>query len=461
MPKDRRGIETTAASAEAVAHYDDVIDAYLALGRDTGAHLKATFAADPDMPMAYCLKGYFYLLFALPALQTKAAPIIAAAQAAAGRGATDRERTHVEALARWHGGDWRAALDHWERILLEHPHDVLALRLAHYAHFYLGRADALRDSVARILPAWNESDPGFGYVLGMDAFGREEAGDFGPAEESGRRAVALNRDDPWAIHAVAHVMEMQGRHREGIAWICGLEDAWTRANNFAGHLWWHRALYHLELGEHDAVLELYDRGIRGEQSDEYLDICNGVSMLWRLENLGVDVGGRWEELSARCETRIEDGLLAFADLHYLIALAAGGRTDAVDRMLHALRVRTARQAGTQDEVIARVGLTACEAVAAFYRGDYQAAVDRLLPARYRLWQVGGSIAQRDLFALLLIAAAIRGGDNRRARALLAERTTAKPFSPTGWAMYAGVLQDLDDTAGAALARQRSSAARAA
>jgi len=39
------------------------------------------------------------------------------------------------------------------------------------------------------------------------------------AEETGRRAVAINPLDPWAVHAVAHVMEAADRHREGVDWI--------------------------------------------------------------------------------------------------------------------------------------------------------------------------------------------------------------------------------------------------
>jgi tetratricopeptide (TPR) repeat protein len=233
MPKDCRGLETTAASDAAVAAYDRTVSAYLAFARDTGEHLKAVYKADADMPMAHCLKGYFFQLFANPALHPKAEQALAQAEKAAdARSATTRERMHIDALAAWRRGDLRRATDLWEVILIEHPLDILALKLAHFTHFYFGDAAELRDSVARVLPLWSEAVPDYGYVLAMRAFGLEESGDYAAAEKAGRRAVELNPGDVWGVHAVAHVLEMQGRAKEGIAWIEGLVPHWEKIEQF-------------------------------------------------------------------------------------------------------------------------------------------------------------------------------------------------------------------------------------
>ena len=197
--------------------------------------------------------------------------------------------------------------------------------------------------------------PGYSNVLGMHAFGLEEAGEYGQAEAQGRKAVELGPQDPWAIHAVTHVMEMQDRRRDGIDWVTGLEPHWTTCNNFRFHIWWHRCLMHLELEDYGSVLDLYDREVRAESTEEYLDITNATSMLWRLEERGVDVGARWGELAERSETRIDDHLLIFADAHFYLALAAAGSADAADRMLasmsdvpggdHVTAARVARHVG--------------------------------------------------------------------------------------------------------------------
>ena len=331
---DARGLETTAANDAAVRNLDATLAQYLRFGTATGDLLKRTLAEDPEMVLAHCVKGYFFMLFCIPALVVKARASLDAGRRSAGeRGATDRERRHLDALDAWIRGEFEQAAAHLEAILADHPRDILALRLAHYLHFYLGDDENLRDSIGRVLHAWDDTVDGYGYVLGMHAFALEEWGACDEAERAGRSAVERNPADLWAVHAVAHVMEMQDRRREGVAWIRESEPRLGECNNFGYHLWWHLALFHLELEDTGAVLRLYDERMRADLSDEYLDICNATSMLWRLEERGVDVGDRWNELAERCEARTGDHQLVFADVHYMLALAAGGRDAAAGRML--------------------------------------------------------------------------------------------------------------------------------
>ena len=454
MHSDQRGLETTAASEAAVRHYDETITAYLGFARDTGARLKETLAADPELVLGHCLKGYFFQLFCNPALDSRAAQSLAAAQSAAAHGATERERQHVTALAAWCERGLAAAGEAWEAILLDHPRDMLALRLAGFAHFYRGDARNMRDSIARVLPAWDEDVPGYGFVLGAYAFGLEEAGDYAAAEEVGRRAVALNAADPWAVHAVAHVMEMHGRAREGVDWIAGLEGSWSGCNNFAYHLWWHRSLFHLELGEVDEVLSLYDSRVRTEPSDDYLDVSNAVSMLWRLEHDGIDVGERWAELADTAEARGHDHVLAFADAHFIMALAAEGREAACAEMLDSMRA-VAGGPRADAELWSEVALPLCGAVLAYGRGAFDACINSLLSIRYEIVRVGGSHAQRDVFAEMLIEAALRAGRPTLARALLAERTALKPQAPRSWRRTAQACEALGDADGARAANDRA------
>jgi tetratricopeptide (TPR) repeat protein len=461
MQHDVRGLQVTAASAAAAQRLDETVEGYLGFRRDTGERLKAAFAADPQMPLAHVLRGYFMKLFSVPALERKARESLHAAEAAAAaQGATQRERRHIAALAAWCDGDFETARARWEDILLHDPRDIVALKLATFLHFYLGDAANLRDSAARVLPAWDEATPGYGYVLGVHAFGLEESGDYAAAERTGRRAVELNPADIWAGHAVAHVMEMQGRQRDGIAWIDGLESHWRGLNNFRFHVWWHRALYWLELGDYERVLALYDAEVRKELTDEYLDICNGAALLWRLEDRGVDVGRRWEELAARSAVRVDDHLMVFADMHFVMALAAGGTPEQVERMLASMR-QAALSDATEAQVAAEVGLPLAEAIVAYRTGRFARAVELLLPIRYRLLRIGGSHAQRDVFQQILVEAALKAEDFILARALLAERTAQRPFSAAAWANLAAACRGLGDAAGVARAQRQAEAASAA
>lgn len=454
--RDQRGIEYTAAGEDAVRAFDAAMDAYVHFRTDTGDRLKETFAADPDFPMAHCLRGYFMQLFCIAALTEKARESLARARAAGHeRGVSERERHHIEALDAWVAGDLHGALGHWESILLDHPLDMLAVKLAQFIHFYLGDARQLRDSAARVLPAWTDEVPGHANVLGMYAFGLEESGEYEAAERNGRRAVELDPADPWAVHAVAHVMEMQDRRRDGIAWLRELEPEWNAANNFRFHLWWHLALCHLELGEHDEVLRLYDEAFRAEPTEEYLDICNATSMLWRLEERGVDVGDRWKELAEVSARRIDGHGLVFPDMHFVMALEAAGDSSNAEAMLRSLEAAGAATGVTEARVIETVGLDLAKAIAAWYRRDYQGVIDRLLPVRYALTDIGGSHAQRDLFHQMLIAAALRAPRPSLARALLAERTLQKPGNAWTWQRYGEALEAVGDDGAAARAADRA------
>jgi tetratricopeptide (TPR) repeat protein len=307
---------------------------------------------------------------------------------------------------------------------------------------------------ARVLPRWSGNLPGYGYLLGMLAFGHEECGEYREAERAGRRAVEMYPGDHWATHAVAHVMEMEGRHHDGIAWLDGLKVHWEGGNNFINHLWWHRAMYHWELEQFDTVLELYDQRFRKEPSDFYLDIQNAVSMLWRLELRGIGVGGRWGELAEMAETHLNDLQLPFSDLHYLMALLRDGRREAAVRILDAMRQYGAGQT-TYAPIVKAVNLPVSEALVAFTEGRFGETVDKLLPVRRELHKTGGSHAQRDVVALTLIEAALRAERHELARSLLDERTRARPTSPGSWRAYARALEATKDAAAAEQARAKA------
>jgi hypothetical protein len=210
----------------------------------------------------------------------------------------------------------------------------------------------------------------------------------------------------------------------------------------------------LELAQYNAVLDLYDRRFRAEPTDEYLDIVNAAAMLWRLEDEGVDVGARWDELGERAAARKDDHLLAFVDAHFMMALAATGREADAQAMLTSM---TTAPVGTEAAVFREVGVPLCRALLAYRQGDHGRTVDLLLPIRYELRRLGGSHAQRDLFARVLIEAAIRASRLTLARALLAERTAQKPNSRWSWRRFADVAGALGDTEAAGRLADRAAA----
>ena len=407
--RDRLGLALTAANGEAARAFEDTVWAYIGFAREPGVPLKRALDADPAMPMALCLQGYFLHLMGSPALASKARSALENLKKI--ETMNPRERAHVAALDAWCDGELERACRLLEGILAEYPRDFLALKLANYLYFYLGDAANVRDGPARALKAWDEKAPGFGHLLALHAFGLEESGDYAAAERAGRRATELDPADPWAVHAVAHVMEMQDRGAEGARWIETLAPHWDAKNFFRFHLWWHLALMHWGDDRPDKALALYDSHVWGDGSSENLSLCNDISMLARLELAGIDVGGRWQAAAEAVREQSGGSVMAFVDAHYALAL---GEVPALESR------------GTTGRVHGAVGRALCEAMVAWRAGDHRRVVARLAPVRKELHRVGGSHAQRDLFALLLLDSAVAAGEGALAAAIRAERATLRP-----------------------------------
>ena len=433
MLEDQHGLPISTSSAEAAIGFDRAVQAYLKYRTDASQQLAHTLAADPAFGLAHCLAGYFAIL-SYNLTKVPAATEAARTARVMTMKATARERAHVEALGAWIAGDIDRSLTIWDDIVTEHPMDVVAIRLAHFNNFWLGRPEAMRASIEQVFPKWSPDMPGYGTVLSCRCFANEECGNYAVAEPAGWAALEIDPADFWGIHGVAHIMEMQGRRREGIDLLEKHERYFAGGNNLIHHLWWHRALFHLEQREFDAVLDLYDRRFRNLASplnqalpDLYIDVQNAASMLFRLERQGIDVGDRWIEIADKAEQRIGDCLSAFTQPHWMMALAATRRDEAARRMLDAMRA-FGLGTGTVARIVGNIALPVSEAVLAHRRGEYAHAVDLMKPILDRMSQLGGSHAQQDVLEQVFLDSAVKANREDDVRLMLA-RVAAEYQTP--------------------------------
>jgi tetratricopeptide (TPR) repeat protein len=360
-----------------------------------------------------------------------------ASELAAAGHANERERRHIAATRLCAAGQWQQACDAWERILLDHPQDLVALQIAHLFDFYRGDARNLQRRVARVLPEWSPQGPLYSFVLGMHAFGLEECNLYPQALDAGHAALALDARDPWAVHAVTHVHEMQGGYDEGARFLASCSDDWSPDNGFAFHNWWHLALFHLERCDTAGALGLLDERVMpgAEVALQRIDIS---ALLWRLRLMDVDLGERWSASAAGWPAAPEAGHYAFNDLHAVLSLVGAGRLDDAARVIEAARTRS-RESSTVGAMSAEVGVPLMTGILDHGRGHHEEAVEALWSVRDVCHRFGGSHAQRDLVDQTLMDAAIRAGRRPLARHLLNERLVAKARSPLTqhWAARVG------------------------
>ncbi len=446
MQHDERELPLSTDSETAATLFDRAVEHYLKFHADTMAVLHEALAADPAFVMAHVCKVYLLLSASNPANAAAIAASLAKAEAGAAQ-ATPREQMHLAACTAWAHGALDQSFRIWRQLLDAHPTDLLAVRISDTTWFRHGQTQAVLAQANRLAPAWSPELPGYDCFRTVWAFAHEETGDYAGAEQAVDAALAQDPTNFFAHHVKAHVLEMDCRPREGRDWLAAQVPHWHLGNNLVHHLWWHRALMQLDLGERDAVLESYDTNIRNLAApmtraapDHFNDLQNAAALLWRLEQLGVPVGDRWRELADKAEARIGDVGHLLLVPHLMLALAATGRDVAAVRFLVALRERAADRALWTAPAIADVVIPVCEAALAHRRQEHARVVDLLAPRREQIRLLGGSNAQRDLFMQMLIDSAMRAGRRDVVAGMVAHETATRAVPPTQRAGYAAAAR---------------------
>ncbi len=359
-----------------------------------------------------------------------ARPFIDAASAAAPR-ASVREQQFVAAIRAWVDGDLPLAVRLHAQLAQTYPRDLVSVKLGQYHLFNQGDAPGMLRLALAALPAASD----VAQLHGMAAFGWEQCHLMKQAEAAGRTALAMTPREPWAQHALAHVMLTQGRLREGLQFMQHSSPTWTGLNSFMQtHNWWHLALFAIDLGQNDTALQLYDQQVWGVVKAYSQDQIGAVSLLARLELAGVDVGDRWQDVANHLQGRTHDQVLPFLDLQYLYGLARAGRPEA-QTLLRNIEAYGAAHSpagldagGNAARVWQQVAAPAARGLLAHAQGHHAQALEGLGQALPRLAEIGGSHAQRDLFEQIHLDALTHCGRWTAAQQLVQARCNAQPQS---------------------------------
>ena len=418
MQSDSLGNPVTLQDPASLAALNDFVEGVISCEMRAVNVLKLAHTDGAALPQAY---GAALQLFAESAdAATNARPFLQRAQRAIATETqtTPRERRFVAAILAWADGDLPRTCQLLEEQVREFPRDLVALKLGQYHCFNLGDSEAMLRLALSASPAAADVP----YLHGMLAFGYEQCHVLDAAEQSARRGIQMCRKEPWAHHAVAHVMLTQGRHDEGRDFMAEHSDTWVGLNSFmVTHNHWHRALFAIELQDFDTALALYDTHIWGVVKTYSQDQVNAVSLLSRLELHGVDVGERWQDLAAYLAVRTQDQVSPFLDLHYLYGLAraesgaagiglsgvsgVSGQASASATLLRNIEAH-AQACATRYPAWLAVAVPAARGILAHLQHDRARAAQQLGLALPRLTEIGGSHAQRDWFAQIYRANAV-------------------------------------------------------
>lgn len=423
MAVDAQGLAVTAEDPDVLAAIDRCGEGFLQQDLAGVLSIFPAVARDPDCVPAQILAAMLKLFGGTADAPRQARPhLAAAAKGAAAAG--ERERLWLQAVTAWADGARDRAIAIHREIAARWPRDLVAARLGQIHLFLQGDTGGQLAITEAVFDANRER----AYAHGMMAFALEEVGRFREAEEAGRRAVEMQRREPWAHHAVAHVMESEGRWQDGLDWMLPLAEEWQGCNSFMlSHNWWHVALFLIDADRPEEALELFDRRVWGVDKNYAGDQGNAISLAARLEFQGLQVGpARWSDIADRLRGRVTEHEDAFLAVHFAYALARAGRIAELRQLLSNLE---AWAPGAPDWCRATwtdAALPAARGMAAFALGDPLTAWAELGAARPQLQLLGGSHAQRDLFVQCWLRAGIAAGRGAGLREVLERRVRRWP-----------------------------------
>ena len=399
MEHDRYGLALSTRSAAAAA-YREGVDLMLSAWPGAEACFERALREDEGFALAHAALGRFHQMYARGA---EARAAIARARETA-KGASARERAHVEILGLAVEGASARALEALLRHIDEWPRDAFALALALGAfglYAFGGRADhdavrlALCERVSRHYP----EDWWFSTFLG---WAHTEAGSLAAGEEHTVRALELRPANAHAAHAMAHWYVESGQASKGALFVEGWLPAYAREGVLFSHLSWHCTLAFLEAREHRRALELHAGRIRPSATvaPPINRISDAASLLWRLSLAETVPAGAWQEVRAYVAATYPGPAHHFIEWHIAMVLAATRDAEALEARLASIREREASGALPTGGVLEAV----CRGLAAFGRADHPLAAALLSQAAPGFVRLGGSGAQRRILADTLAAA---------------------------------------------------------
>jgi tetratricopeptide (TPR) repeat protein len=423
--KDARGLDVTTDDATAVAAADDFAARLLRLDQGVEAILDVA-KHWPDTPIVQLYAATFWLYGQTDGALETAAVHLRACDALA---MNTRERALHRALALWHGNDNLRAVEAMEAITTEWPSDLLTAKIAEFLYYVLGQqymGPRFRAHMRRLEGA-HAADPDF---LAMTAFASELCSDYAAAEAVAERALAIEPRNPWAQHALSHVLIRQGRVAEGLARLESfLPLLATCGRPIHCHDAWHLALLHLEQLDVAAAMRVFRTHIWGITPDFVVEQLDAIALLWRIEMAAGPMDAQWPSIAEHIAPRALETFMPFMNAHYVYALARAGRADVVETALAGVCARSAADDEEAKRVWAPVGRAVIEAAAAFGAGDRARAAALLDPVMPMMTSIGGSDAQDDLFRQTYLRSLQAAGRHVEAAAYFDAITAGKSRTP--------------------------------
>jgi tetratricopeptide (TPR) repeat protein len=424
--RDRYGLPISTVSSEAADAYRSGIDLMLSSRPSAAEAFECAITQDPDFALTHIGRARLHSFYQQGDAARQRAAI---ARDLVRRRGTERERSHVETLALAIEGRLAPALASALRHLETWPRDavVMSLPLGAFGLFaFSGMADhdqARQDLCERYAADYGDD----WWFLANHGWALTENGEVAKGRAMTEHALAMRRDNAYAVHALLHAMFEDGSVTDADALVTQWIGSYDRSGILYGHICWHQALGALDQGDAARALSIYADVLQPSvnAAPPLNTMTDCASLLWRLSADGHAVADTlWADAEAYAKSHFPRQGLPFVEVHMALLAAATGDQAALEQRLGVIEQRLADGQLSAGPVVPRT----VRALNAFARGDYHACIRELEPVLADVVRIGGSHAQREIIEDTFIIAAIRSRDLTKARALLDQRLHRRPSS---------------------------------
>lgn len=424
--KSQRGLEVSTDSAAVVGLLDTHTDRMLRMSIGAEGIVDAA-QANPDEPTLQLAAANAMFMGHTGPADRAAIKILDGIDAQA---LNAREQQWLRVLEALRVRQFDEAASALEELTQQWPEDLLAAKTCEFVYFVLGQQYSGPRFLAHMdrLRPIHRDDPDF---CAMDAFAHELSGDLVGARERAEAGLTLQSRNPWAQHALEHVLIWEGNREDAITLMRGWVSDWeASARPIHSHNSWHLCLALTDRLDFDGAFDFFNEHVWLKTPDIVTEQLDSIAFLWRSQMAGEQVAQeRWRELVPHIVSPARELFMPFSTAQYVYALAQAGEAELVAEVLD----RTAQRAGSRDAEAVRVwaptGQGMVRAAAALGAGDAATAATEFDAGMPSMTQIGGSDAQDDLFRFAYLDALRRSGRRADARTYLSARLTTKFPSP--------------------------------
>ena len=408
---DDRGYPLT-TTPEAAALYNQGVHCILGLRRGHASLIGQAVEADPTFALGHAARALLAHELCTPGVvpdELYLAGLYA-------EKATERERSHVNAITGHIRGHRQALVEHVRR----HPGDALLLNSILPTIVFSGAVEVPQEAWAIVeaaAPAYSEDDWWF---LGTLSFVRQEQLRFDEAMDLALRSLALEPAGGHAAHSRAHTHYETGDHVAGLefmsAWVLG---PGAEADPI-DHLAWHAAAHELSLGDVAAVRRRFETQLNPARMTGCRALVDGGQLLFRW---AVTPGaGPAPDLRQVAELVGRDALThPLTPFHaYHAACVLAGLKDVAG-----LAALAAWAAGRRQPTFREAVAPLAEALGEWAAGRPGRAADRLAAVAPQVRRLGGSDAQREILEEARLATLIEAERWAEARIVLDARLSRR------------------------------------